>query len=945
MRPLRLELEGFSTFRDRTVIDLADRDLFAFVGPTGAGKSSIIDALTFALYGSVARLDRKVVAPVINQLSTQARVRLDFAIGGRHYCATRVVRRTKSGATTKEARLECGDEILAGSRAEMNEAVEALLHLDFGQFNKTVVLPQGKFSAFLHDEPAGRRELLRRLLDTGIYERIRVAAAETTRDAESKAELLRQQLAGSTATPEHAAELEAEAQSRRTAQADVERLAATATTIATDVVRLEDAVSQRADELARLEAVVIPEDVGALDDPRRAATAELAVATSELEAARTVRDAATHALELGPDEATARAALDAHHTLSAERERLDAAELDASAGEARLADALAALASIEAELVALAASAAAMHRALDSAEHAVANSPSADGLRRALDDHATLADLRARRAVAAKARDGAREMLDAAEQAADDARAASADARVRLDVARRADGTAAHRAHLVLGEPCPVCDQTVDEVPEHAPATVAPAATAALEAAERVVTERDEAVRAAHRSHTGSETEERAIATQIETLSARLSAVDDANSIRIQLEKVATQAATLVQARAAATDAEQQHRATMEAAATLAAREQVARDERDVSAAGARRDDARSRVETLVAVVEGSPSAAELETQITSARSLTAARAEAFDAVGAAEQREAAARAAIATNDGREADLRHDFVRTRDALSDLSPPAPDGASLRQDYEQLVSWARERIPPTRDERAKHTEELAARRIEGSEIEADLAARARPLVGEVALGELIAAVGSRVAEAEAKATRGAEDLAASRQLTEQLQDLETQAQVGTVLKGLLRTDRFESWLLEGWVDGLAQRASQRMLSLSAGRYSLVAHNTMFRVVDHANADEERDARTLSGGETFLASLALALSLADMIGDSGADDAPTMESLFIDEGFGALDPETLDVVAAALEELGSEGRMVGVVTHIRELADRLPARYDVARGPTTSTVTIES
>ena len=107
LRPVRLELEGFSTFRDRVELDFDGIDLVAFTGPTGAGKSTLIDAMTFALYGSVARYDNNRVAPVIHQLSTEARVRLDFASGGRNYTVVRVVRRTRGrGRPRKEARLE-----------------------------------------------------------------------------------------------------------------------------------------------------------------------------------------------------------------------------------------------------------------------------------------------------------------------------------------------------------------------------------------------------------------------------------------------------------------------------------------------------------------------------------------------------------------------------------------------------------------------------------------------------------------------------------------------------------------------------------------------------------------------------------------------------------------------------------------------------------------------
>ena len=154
VRPLRLELEGFGAFRDPCTVDFSDIELVALVGATGSGKSTIIDAITFALYGSVARYDDKgVVAPVINQTSTRARVRLDFEVGDEQFTAVRLVQRTARGATTKEARLERGDEILAADARSMSTEVGRLLGLDVDQFNRTVVLPQGRFADFLHDQP------------------------------------------------------------------------------------------------------------------------------------------------------------------------------------------------------------------------------------------------------------------------------------------------------------------------------------------------------------------------------------------------------------------------------------------------------------------------------------------------------------------------------------------------------------------------------------------------------------------------------------------------------------------------------------------------------------------------------------------------------------------------------------------------------------------------
>ena len=158
MRPVRLEVEGFTAFRTPTVVDFAGVDLFALVGPTGAGKTSVIDALTFALYGAVPRLDdRRAVAPVVSQNLTEARVRLDFTVDGVDHTAVRVVRATRGGgATTKEARLQRGDEVVAGTADEVTEAVTALLGLGYEHFITCVSLPQGQFARFLHDKPRSR---------------------------------------------------------------------------------------------------------------------------------------------------------------------------------------------------------------------------------------------------------------------------------------------------------------------------------------------------------------------------------------------------------------------------------------------------------------------------------------------------------------------------------------------------------------------------------------------------------------------------------------------------------------------------------------------------------------------------------------------------------------------------------------------------------------------
>ena len=145
------------------------------------------------------------------------------------------------------------------------------------------------------------------------------------------------------------------------------------------------------------------------------------------------------------------------------------------------------------------------------------------------------------------------------------------------------------------------------------------------------------------------------------------------------------------------------------------------------------------------------------------------------------------------------------------------------------------------------------------------------------------------------------------------------------VAAELGRLLSARGFERWLVAEALHRLAEGASATLHVLSGGQFSLVIDaDGEFAVVDHGNGDELRPVRTLSGGETFQASLALALALADELSGMASGGATKLDAIFLDEGFGTLDPESLDTVAATIESLGTGGRMVGIVTHVRELAD---------------------
>ena len=792
MRPVRLEIEGFTAFRAPTVIDFAGADLFALVGPTGSGKTSIIDALTFALYGSVPRLDdRRAVAPVISQNLTEARVRLDFTVDGQAHTAVRVVRATRAGgATTKEARLQRGDEVLAGTADEVTEAVTALLGLTFEHFTTCVSLPQGQFARFLHDKPRSRQDLLVRLLDLGLYDRVATAARQRGAVARNRAEVAAGQLEGLAGVTQ---EMRAEAVAR------VEALAALVARLAGERPRLDELhaaatraqarVDELAGQVALLDRLVAPEGVAEL-------AAELA------------------AVDQG---------------------RRRCAELDD--------EAVAAVAEAEEQLAALP-----DRRTLDARR----------------DDHVRRADLAATAERGEQAEAAAAAAVEQAEIALLQARADHADAATRREQVQVALRAQALVPELVAGEPCPVCGQHVATLPEHTP-------PADLARADRVLAEADAAVAAATRALTEAQTHQVRVETKL---------------VRVRDDLVAVEA-------------------RLTGAPDL------------------------DRIEHDLALVSAAENALDKARQ---------AERDARKAVAAVAQRHEALTA-------RETEARRAFDAARDTVAALGPPPAERRDLAEDWAQLVRWGQAHAPALTEQLAEHRRTAEAARADAASLVAELATAARDAGVEPGRagtwpGEAVAAAHARAEEA---VTRIDEQLATAERLRADQRTATEQQQVADALAGHLAANRFEKWLLDEALHQLVSGASDMLSELSGGGYTLTVDGRSggFGVVDHTNASQVRSARTLSGGETFLASLALALALADQVAGLAVAGSARLESLFLDEGFGTLDPDTLDVVASALDELGARGRMVGIVTHVRELAERLPVRFEVRKVGGSATI----
>ena len=170
-------------------------------------------------------------------------------------------------------------------------------------------------------------------------------------------------------------------------------------------------------------------------------------------------------------------------------------------------------------------------------------------------------------------------------------------------------------------------------------------------------------------------------------------------------------------------------------------------------------------------------------------------------------------------------------------------------------------------------------------------------------------------------------------------------DSQYKVAHLLDTLLRSSRFPEWLEAAALDTLVVDASASLNELSDEQFSLTHRDGEFYVIDHADADSERSVRTLSGGETFQASLALALALSSQLSTMAVGGAAQLDSIFLDEGFGTLDPDSLELVAETLENLAKGNRMVGVITHVAALADRIPVRFTVSRDNRSSRLVREA
>jgi exonuclease SbcC len=1004
VRPVSLELEAFGPYVGRQVVDFAalgPGDLFLVHGKTGSGKTTLFDAITFALYGAVpgSRRDDRLRAdraPPDVPLSVTYRFRMGDVTWRVERTAAWNRPKKRGAGFTREAPTASlwreGEAAPVATRPEAVTArVEALLGMRMEQFTQVVMLPQGEFKRLLVAEAADRERLLQKLFGTHLYEEVEDLLARRRRELEAQAEELaaqdREALQG--AEPEvvaarlddcrealrrareatsdgEARDREAEARlaaatalaarfaARDEAARSVAKAAAEGPALAGDRRRLDRAVSAERVrdriEAARQAARTVERREASLGDAVRAA----GEAEREEEQARAVLAAE----EEREDEARAvqeRAAL-VERTLP-DLDRLATADRECEkAGEAVRA---------LGETVARENAATAKARAgVAEAEVAVARARPLAALR----GERAEAQARAGEALAAaRARESARAVVasslrdaEAARRESDGAAGAAAGAEARaaeLEKAREA-GLAAWLAAKELGpgRPCPVCGSLEHPAPARSEAAVpgpdeveearshaTSLAARAREAAARVASAEARLAQAREREAELARTESRPLAA-VEA-EARV-----ADAGRRAADAAAEEAARQERLADAGREAERDARARSEAAAARAAEAKVVLARAEAAAA------------TIRATVEQAGLGEDARGELDRARAWLADRAGALArarsrATAAAERRAAtrrdAERAAAELEDARvEAAAASRSARDAAVEAGFEDPAACAEAL------LDAAAREALSRSVEERrvrAASAAELLAR------VEAELAGLERPDVAAVVAARRAAAAEAKDARdravalakdlerEEARLARHAELEAALSALRARLAVVGNVAEVTRGRNALNMS--LQRFVLAARLEEVAEAASVRLLTMSGGRFRLrhdaavedrrQASGLSLVVEDAWTGVNDRPAASLSGGESFLASLALALGLSDVV--LRRSGGLRMDALFVDEGFGTLDEEALEHAVRALEDLRNGGRLVGVISHVAELRRRIPARIEVVGGPEGSGIVL--
>ena len=996
MRLHRLRVQAFGPFAGVEEVDvdaLCAHGLFLLHGPTGAGKTSVLDAVCFALYGRVPgaraggapRLRSDHAAPAL-----PPEVTCEISVAGRHFEVTRSPawerpKKRGEGTTTEQARTTLRERVdgrwipRSARNDEASQLLTEVLGMGLEQFTKVVLLPQGEFAAFLRCPAEERRPLLERLFGTDRFSEVERWLAEERRRLTQQVDDVDAVLARLVARAHQCVaglplpdELVRRAGSVADAVAHLDRLHEEVRQVlaerrqehARGSAERTDALARREEGLRRLERLRRLTAARAEQRELEASRAAVERVEHELVEARRAESLAGHLAALSQARAeVARCAQVVRHAEQALEQwpeaAIDGADVADLAGRARdLRDEIARLTELvaaELELEELTALSVQRHDEEAACAAALAaHDESADDRerRRQL--------LRAQVALVTEAAGdlpAARAALDAAVLVESAARAAAtlgvavqavaADVTARREVAvaartrwldvreRRLEGMAAElAAALRAGQPCAVCGSTEHPRPADAGAgrVSAEAEDLARQECERAEAERSEA--------------EAALAARREEHAARLAECAALSPQRAEVRVAAArERVSAAQAAATALSTAQQQLAALEQAAEVAGRRRSelvdahARARAAAAAAGEQVEHLRVRVTaarggeaSVSARIEGLHGLAE------ALEALVEARAGQQQSESARERIETATADACGAAGFPDVAAAQAAARPPDVIAALQTRSDEH---RQRAAALRTWLREPDLLAAAADSEDADAVAEHAATLEQAARDAEERVERATRALALCESAAA-----ALADLRAHAAADSAAADplRQRAALVGEL-ARCVEGTGGDNALRM-RLSAYVLAARLEQVAEAATVRLAGMSGGRYALVHSDAAerrgarsglgLRVVD-AWTGRERDTCTLSGGESFLASLALALGLADVVQAEAGGAA--IETLFVDEGFGSLDDDTLEEAMATLDGLREGGRAVGLVSHVPELRNRIPNRLEVVKTRTGS------
>ncbi|GAA2017097.1 SMC family ATPase [Terrabacter terrae] len=990
-----LSMTAIGPYAGTEVIDFSTvgrTGLFLLEGPTGAGKSTIIDAITFGLYGKVAQAsadverihshhaDPRAVPVVVLVFETQSGIYRVQRTPRFERPKSRGAGTTVQQPTVKLWRLQTpddleGGELLSANIGDCDDEITRAVGLTRDQFVQTVILPQGEFATFLRARSEDKGKLLEKVFGTAFFRRVQEQVVEAGRAAQARRQSAVDEIRMAVHALAVSAGLEAE---RREA---LETLSRTAPEL------LEAELAQVVDELTTRERHARKASREAIETHKQMAdmvsdarlrmqrrerllalqqqehdlgrqAVRFADLRAEVERAKQAQPVAGAVRTLALSEGHLRAA---ETRLRKAREAVDpslrdrgAAALREAAAQAReVVGSLTGAISLEAALAGRVAELARLRERLDGTRRSVgavttelqalpetiaAHDEALTEARRVaalLDGRAAEGERARDRLEAALAHAAAAARVPAAEGTATEALSVVATAETSLAALRRAriEGIAGELGlSLVEGDPCPVCGSIEHPSPAHP--TLDAVTAEQIEAEEaRLVALRDRAALAAEALG--------ALRSEVRELAARCDGLDAA-AARSRAEAAARELAESVRARS------------------------------DVEAAAARLAELRARVDTLGAearrlgadLARHEQAVADLDTRIAEETSvveqardghpsvaarrdgLVVAAARIDDLVDALGQRDVAAAAVAEDTAARDADLaQFGFADVEEWMAAERGAEWISARTREisEFERACTQVRAGLsgPELADV------QLDALFDDIDQLEALAAAAKKEL--EAATNEH-GSLRDQVARTKRRVAEIREALAGNATVIAETADA---VRVGQLVAGngdnQLNLDLAKYVLIRRFTEVLSA-ANTELGRFSGGRYTLEhtdakkgnAKSGLGVRVHDMHTNQVREVGTLSGGETFYVSLSLALALAEVVrAESGGVDLGT---LFVDEGFGTLDPDVLDDVMHTLEGLREGGRTVGIVSHVSELKSRVADRIEVVVKPDrTSTLRI--